>query len=154
MGQQPSIPLTVEDLPRPEARPAPARRWRADRPGDLASPTDVPWGGAFGTPGPDTGYALRLLADRSVGPEESRALAAVMAARASQLGRAPVAADAEAAESILGLALPPVSDAGGSGARAPGHGVEGLRRLLESLDPGLLAAPLEELRRRPPAVSA
>jgi hypothetical protein len=29
--------------------------------------------------------------------------------------------------------------------------VEGLRRLLESLDPGLLAAPLEELRRhRPP----
>ena len=55
MGQQPNMPLTVEDLPRPEPHPAPARRWRAGRPGDPALPADVPWGGAFGTPGPDPG---------------------------------------------------------------------------------------------------
>ena len=61
MGQQPNMPLTMADLPRPEPHPGPARGWRAGRPGDPSSPADVPWGGAFGTPGPDTGYALRLL---------------------------------------------------------------------------------------------
>ena len=145
MGQQPNMPLTMEDLPRPEPRPGPARRWRAGRPGDLASPADVPWGGAFGTPGPDTGYALRLLAGRAGEPGEARALAAIVAARASRLGRAPVPADVVAAEAILSLV-----PAGGS----PGHGAEGRRRLLESLDPGLLTLPLDELRRRRPAPGA
>lgn len=154
MGQQPNLPLAVEDLPRPEPHPAPALRWRAGRPGDPASPADVPWGGAFGTPGPDTGYAWRLLEGRSGGPEESRALATAMAARASLLGRAPMAADVEAAEIILSLARPPASGTNGSGAQAPGHGAEGRRRLLESLDPILLAAPLDELRRRRPGGSA
>lgn len=155
MGQQPNLPLTVEDLPRAEPHPAPARRWRAGRPGDVASPADVPWGGAFGTPGPDAGYALRLLEGRSSGEGvDPRAVAAVMGARASLVGRAPVAADAEAAEIILTPALPPASGTGGSRAQALGPGAEGLRRLLESLDPGLLGAPLDELRRRRPAGSA
>ncbi len=141
MGQQPNMPLSIEDLPRPEAHPAPARRWQAKRPGDLAGPAEVPWGGAFGTPGPDTGYALRLLADGAHGPEAVRALAALAGARASRLGRAPVAADVEAAEIIL---APAMAAAGGS--LRLEHGVEGLRRLLESLDAGLLVAPVEELR--------
>lgn len=142
MGQQPNMPLAIEDLPRAEPQPGPARRWQAGRPGDVASPADVPWGGAFGTPGPDPGYALRLLADGAPGPEETRALAALAGARASWLGRAPVAADLEAAGIILAPAL-----AASAGALHLEPGVEGLRRLLESLDPGLLAAPLEELRR-------
>jgi len=145
VGQQPNMPLTVEDLPRPEPRPAPARRWQANRPGDLAGPGAVPWGGAFGTPGPDAGYALRLLAERAHDPEEFRALAVVMAARGSRLGRAPVAADIEAAEIILALASAP---------HHPGHGVEGARRLLEAIDPGLLGLPLADLRRRRPGEGA
>lgn len=144
MGQQPNIPLGMEDLPRPEARPAPPRRWRAGRPGDPASPADVPWGGAFGTPGPDSGYALRLLEGRTAAGEEAAALAVVMSARASRLGRAPVAADVEAARIILALA----------GTASAGQGAEGRRRLLESVDPGLLPAPLDELRRRRPAGGA
>ena len=149
MGQQPNMPLAVEDSPRAELRPAPARRWQASRPGDAAAPSDVPWGGAFGTPGPDTGYVLRLLADGRHGREEARALATIAGARASRLGRAPVAADLEAAEIILAPAL-----AAAAGAFRLESGVEGLRRLLESLAPGLLAAPLEELRRHRPERSA
>ena len=143
MGQQPNMPLTVADLPRPEPHPAPARPWRAGRPGDPAGPAQVPWGGAFGTPGPDTGYALHLLAGGFHSPEEARALAAIAGARASRMGRAPVAADVEAAEIIL---APAVASAGGR--LRLEHGAEGVRRLLESLDAGLLTAPLGELRRK------
>jgi len=145
VGQQPNMPLTMEDLPRPEPRPGPSRGWRAGRPGDPSSPADVPWGGAFGTPGPDTGYALRLLAGRAGEPGEMSALAAIVAARASRLGRAPVPADVAAAEAVL--ALLPVGD-------APGPGAEGRRRLLEAFDPSLLSLPLDELRRRRPAPGA
>lgn len=145
MGQQPNMPLTMEDLPRPEAHPGPSRRWRAGRPGDLASPAEVPWGGAFGTPGPDAGYAQRLLAGRAGEPGETKSLAAIVAARASRMGRAPVPADIAAAEALLALV-----PAGGS----PGHGAEGRRRLLESLDAGLLTLPLDELHRRRPAPGA
>ena len=153
MGQQPNIQLHLEDLPRPEAHPGPARRWSADRPGDLASPEQVPWGGAFGTPGPDTGYALRLLADRppaAAGGEDGaqvvRLVASLMAARASLLGRAPVMGDAEVAEMILGLRAEEAATEMLS--RFSGPESEVLRRLLEAIDPALLAAPVDEVRRR------
>ena len=38
----------------------PSRAWRADRPGDLAGGVQ-PRGDLFGTPGPNVGYALRLV---------------------------------------------------------------------------------------------
>ena len=154
MGQQPNIQLHLEDLPRPEAHPGPARRWSAGRPGDLASPEQVPWGGAFGTPGPDTGYALRLLADRPPAAaggegraEVVRLVAALMAARASLLGRAPVIGDAEVAEMILGLRAeePAASE---TPRRFSGHETEVLRRQLEAINPALLAAPAGEVHRR------
>lgn len=108
MGQQPNVPLEIEDLPRRTPKPAAPRRWSPNRPGDLAGPADVPWGGAFGTPGPDAGYALRLLGDRDLAlvtgegrADLEAALAALMVARASHFGRAPVMADAEVAEALL-----------------------------------------------------
>jgi hypothetical protein len=157
MGQQPNIQLHLEDLPRPEPRPGPARRWSARRPGDLTVPQQVPWGGAFGTPGPDTGYALRLLAGRplALAEGERRAdaepmVAALMAARASLLGRAPVAGDAEVVEAILGFRAEgsAVADAAEKRRRFSGHGAEGLRLLLEAVDAGLLTVPEAEVRRR------
>ncbi len=110
MGQQPNIELEIADLPRPTPAPAPARRWRPERPGELTSPHDVPWGGAYGTVGPDSGYALALVArrDLELSPGESRrnvdvAVAAVAGARASRFGRAPTRDDIDVALLVLGL---------------------------------------------------
>jgi hypothetical protein len=157
VGQQPNIQLSLEDMPRPRPRPAPARPWSARRPGDSAGPEQVPWGGAFGTPGPDAGYALRLLAGRPLALAEGerrddaeRMVAALMGARASLLGRGPVAGDAEVAELILGFRTEGAAVAEAAGRRDDfsGGGIEGLRRLLEAVDGQVLAAPEAEVRRR------
>jgi len=111
VGQQPNIELEISDLPRPRPKPAPSRRWRPDRPGDMASPDDVPWGGSFGTTGPDTGYVLRLLKSRQIalGAGEHRgnvdaAVLALAGARASALERSPISQDIDVALLVLGLA--------------------------------------------------
>lgn len=110
MGQEPNIEIPFEDLPRATAGPAPARRWKAARPGDLHAPDDVPWGGGFGTPGPDTGYALKLAAGASyqLEADESRAnvqsvLLLIMGARASRFGKAPSRDDLAWSLMLLGL---------------------------------------------------
>ena len=105
MGQQPNVDINPSDLPRPTPDTDPPRRWRPTRPGVIVSPDQMPWGGAFGTPGPDTGYALKLvraadLPERTDGLEI--VLAALMAARASHFGRAPVPEDLEVARILAG----------------------------------------------------
>ena len=106
MGQQPNVDVDSSDLPRPTPDTDPPRRWRPTRPGVIVSPDQMPWGGAFGTPGPDTGWALKLvraaeLPERSDGLEV--VLAALMAARASHFGRAPVPEDLEVAMILAGF---------------------------------------------------
>lgn len=157
MGQQPNIKIGLEDLPRPTAHPAPPRRWQPQRPGEIGAPDDAPWGGAFGTTGPDTGYALKLLADRDLptGPGESHhslevALAALMGARASHFGRAPVVGDAEAAEAILGVGS---TDSGFLARRLAavagiGHDKARARALVAAVDRETLIAAPADLRRR------
>jgi hypothetical protein len=110
MGQEPQFEIPLDDLPRATLGPAPARRWKASRPGDLHTPGDVPWGGAFGTPGPDTGYALKLASDASYELEagESRTnvesvLLLIMGARASWFGKAPSSDDLAWSLMVLGL---------------------------------------------------
>ena len=110
MGQEPKIEIPPEDLPRADPEPAPARRWKAARPGDLHAPSEVPWGGQFGTPGPDAGYALRLAAqaDYALDDDETRGsvesvLVLIMGARASLFGKAPSADDLGFALMLLGL---------------------------------------------------
>jgi hypothetical protein len=151
MGQQPNVPLEIEDLPRRTPKPAAARRWAPNRPGDLTEPGDVPWGGSFGTPGPDGGYALLLVRRREVtpAPGESRAdleqaIAALMVARGSRLGRAPVDADADVAEALLGVGGDPswrrplIAGLAHKPWRAP--------RLVEAVDPDLLLADPDTVR--------
>lgn len=146
MGQQPNIPLGIEDLPRPTPHPPAPRRWRPNRPGDLGAPGEVPSGDGFGTPGPDTGYALRLLRGRDLpGGMEHRvdvtaAVAAVMGARAAALGRAPVAADAEAAIALLALDDISVKHLAGV---AHDHGR--LRTLVTAIPAGRLTLPISRL---------
>jgi hypothetical protein len=110
LGQQPSIELELSDLPRPEPTRHPERRWRPSRPGDIQGPDEMPWGGSFGTTGPDTGYALALLLlfEIDPGPLQNQrdlhiGLAAVAGARASRFGRAPVKEDVELALLVFGF---------------------------------------------------
>ncbi|MEX1208653.1 MAG: hypothetical protein WEE36_08665 [Acidimicrobiia bacterium] len=142
MGQQPNIPITVADLPRATAKPPAARRWRPDRPGDLVSPEQVPWGGAFGTPGPDTGYALRLLRRRAIEvpagmrDDVEAALMAIISARSSALGRAPVGPDIDLAIGLLDL------PAGAEAVSGIAHDHSRLRRLVEAIPRDVLMGPV------------
>ena len=148
MGQQPNMPIGIEDLPRHVTHPGAPRRWKPDRPGDLTGPGDIPRGGAFGTPGPDTGYAIRILRDRDLPGaaghrrDVATAVAAVMGARAAALGRAPVPGDVEAALVLLGLdeaAVEPLTGIGHDHAR--------LRALVAGIGTDRLVLPLASLHR-------
>lgn len=106
MGQQPNLEVGPADRPRAVPEPGPARRWRPNRPGDITSPEQMPWGGAFGTPGPDTGWAIKLVAEGDLPgrtPLLEKLVATLMGARASLYGRAPIMEDLETAKQILGL---------------------------------------------------
>lgn len=150
MGQQPNMPLDMEDLPRATAHPPASDRWQPHRPGELTSPKDVPWGGAFGTPGPDTGYALRLIeqADLPGAPQHrddvAAAALAVVSARASALGRAPVPKDVVAAIRLADL------DKLGADRRVAGiaHDQARLRALVASIPRDRLIAPVDRLIER------
>lgn len=94
--------------------------WRADRPGDHVAGQRPPSGAAFGSPGPDQGYAL-LLARRfeprlqlSRGERGDDAVAGCLGValrRASLFHRAPVTPDLELAFGIWGfLTLQPPED--------------------------------------------
>jgi hypothetical protein len=154
MGQQPNVPLHIEDLPRRSARPSHPDRWSPDRPGDMTSPAEVSWGGAFGTTGPDAGYAKRLVATRTFEvlagetvADVRRAVMVLAAARAARLGRAPMMDDVEAAEAALGV-----------GAHDPSwrlpwtvgmaHSRHAPQQLVAATDLTALAAPAETIRRR------
>ncbi len=91
---------------------SPPRRpdtWRADRPGDLAE--GQPQGTRLGSPGPDQGYAYKLvghLEDSLHLGEVARADAvagcvAVAMKRAAHYGRAPVVHDLRAAFTVFGF---------------------------------------------------
>ncbi len=108
MGQQPNVEITLADLPVGKPQPEAARRWSPTRPGELSEPAAVPWGGAFGTPGPDAGYARTLASKIELALVEGErradaevAIAALATARASHFGRAPVGGDIALAAIIL-----------------------------------------------------
>jgi len=163
MGQQPNVPFDMSDLPRPKAKTAPARRWSPHRPGDFSSPSEVPWGGAFGTTGPDTGYAARLVASRRLAlePHEDRhnaevAIVALAGARASQARRAPIGEDVEVAMVLLaydetGLPADTVADLAErrrAWSANLGHDAAAARALVAAVALTVLASSPDEIRAR------
>lgn len=106
MAQQPNFELPPEELPFENLDTEAARRQVAVAPGTILRPDEKPSGKGFGTPGPDTGWALRILAFADL-PEDSprlrRVLAALMGARAARFGRAPTPGDLEVALLLTGL---------------------------------------------------
>ena len=162
MGQEPKIEIPLDDLPRATSGPAPARPWKATRPGDLHAPADVPWGGAFGTPGPDTGYALKLASEASFELEagESRpnvqsVLLLIMSGRASWFGKAPSSEDLAWSLMVLGLdrqeeipqaVMARLAESRQYWAPRVGHSNAAARRLSARLTPELFAWSLVDLR--------
>src|SRR5919106_2158741 len=112
MAVDPYVPTRPEDAPRRWVPSPPAAGWRAVRPGDI-DPDVGPGrkGVLFGTPGPDSGYALALAEwfhDQlnAIFPEtvhDAEYLAAHVAMRRGGIfGRAPVRADVELGFPLFG----------------------------------------------------
>ena len=154
MAVDPYVPVSPEDVPRSSLPIPPARGWRAARPGDIDPVVGVGCHGQlFGTPGPDSGYALTLarrFRDRItvVAPEtvdDAEALAAGLAMRRAALfGRAPVVSDLEIAFRVFGwLGDPPPDFVESRRFAAAGVEHDYARRL------SLIDAVPEEILRRP-----
>jgi len=106
MGQPPNIELSATALPRSVLEPGAARRGGSARPGEITGPDEAVSGGAFGRPGPDTGWVVRLVKETEFDRSESgidAVVASVAAARAALAGRGPAPADVEVALILLGL---------------------------------------------------
>lgn len=111
MAQPTFVPITEADQVRTARRLSVPGHWVADRPADLAGP-NRPTGVRHGTPGPDQGFALRLVhrfEDRlQLTPAESKEDvlygAAVLASkRAGLLGRAPCIYDLDFVMGLFGF---------------------------------------------------
>lgn len=111
MAQPDYVPLQGQQRVRPAEPMPPAKPWTATRPGEMVG-LRPPVGPAFGSPGPDQGYALTLAArfvDRLLlaeGEHPADAVAGcvpVALKRASLLGRAPVVYDLELAFMLFGF---------------------------------------------------
>ncbi len=159
MGQEPNIELDRSDAPRQTLAPAAPRRWKPTRPGEINSPGEMRWGGAFGRPGPDTGWALKLIRetvwDRSDRGNESEAvLATLVGARASMFGRAPTMQDVEVGLILMGLRpdeVPPavakrLGDERNRWLDVSAHEHSKGAAYVASLDPTLLAASPDRVR--------
>jgi len=155
MAQQPNIDLQASSSRQPTGGTGPERPWSPNRPGELTG-TGMPWGGAFGTPGPDAGYALKLvagrelvLADHEHRADANAAAAAVAAARSSLIGRGPTKEDIDAAIIILGYDSE--SDFGPARAAAIGgsaHHPLRVRSLIAGIPKDVYDATPGELRER------
>jgi hypothetical protein len=155
MAQQPNIELRPPEPQRGASGTGPERPWAPDRPGELTG-TGMPWGGAFGMPGPDAGYALKLatgrdliLSDHEHRADADAAVAAVAAARSSLFGRGPTKGDVDAAIVILGYEAE--SDFGPVRAAAIGgsaHHPLRIRRLIAGIPTDVYDATADELRER------
>ena len=155
MAQQPNIDLQTSNPQQSSVGTGPGRPWFPDRPGELTG-TGMPWGGAFGTPGPDAGYALKLvagrelvLADHEHRADANAAVGAVAAARASLDGRGPTKEDIDAAIVILGYDAE--SDFGPARAAAIGgsaHHPLRIRGLIAGIPKDVYEATPDELRER------
>lgn len=157
MGQQPNIEIDVDHYPRARPEPGASAGWKPGRPGEITSPQDMPTGGVFGNPSPDTGWVLKLIKnaefDRSSDALESL-VAMIASVRASVFGRGPVPEDVEAALIVLGLRTDGL-DAATIGrldeqrarwlSKVPHEAVRG-RSAIEDLDRAFLRRSLDEIR--------
>jgi hypothetical protein len=149
----------TEEVRRYQSPPRRPDSWRAGRPGDLGTPQ--PWGEQLGNPGPDQGYALKLVREfdgrlhlgRVDHDDAVAGCVAVAMKRSALFGRAPVIHDLTAAFTIFGF-LDPDPPADLVAFREPlfaevhsSHHYRELRTLVDLV-------PVEVLRTTPGAIAA
>lgn len=114
MTQPSFVPIAEADQVRPALRLQVPGSWTADRPAE-GRPAARPTGRGFGSPGPDQGYALKLV--RRLRPElhlvageavedVEDGLALLAARRAALFGRAPCIHDLRLAAALWGYTDP------------------------------------------------
>jgi len=111
MTQPTFVPIAEADQVRPARHLHVPRSWTPSRPAELTVPA-LPRGPAMGTPGPDSGFALRLarrfehelrLEERESGHDVLLGAALVAAKRAALFGRAPSIHDVRFALNLWGF---------------------------------------------------
>ncbi len=104
MAQQPNVAISDEERPRRSLPPPASRGWRDDKPGVPASPDDPDGHSVYFAVGPDPGYAVKLVRRHELPDEEGieEVVTGLVMTRASELGRAAVMGDVEAALALLG----------------------------------------------------
>jgi hypothetical protein len=112
VAQPDYVPIPDSERVRPILHLEDPRHWVPDRPGELAFGALHPEGPSYGQPGPDQGYALRLLEQvkSSIVVAEAEdpddiywGLAAVAQRRAVKFGRAPLIYDIQWAIKLFGF---------------------------------------------------
>jgi hypothetical protein len=158
MTQPTFVPIAEADQVRPARHMDVPGIWTADRPAELVGPT-MRRGASIGTPGPDSGFALRLAhrfeEDLTLGEGESAhdvllGVALVASKRAALFGRAPCIYDVRLALDLwdfLGDAPADVREARRVAFSSVSHDYVAQRALVDSV-------PEETLRQRPDAVRA
>lgn len=157
MTQPTFVPIAEADQVRPARHLDVPAIWMQDRPAELVGPT-MRKGASIGTPGPDSGFALRLARrfehDLKLGEGESEhdvllGAALVGAKRAALFGRAPCIYDVRMALDLwgfLGNAPADVKAERRALFSSVSHDYVAQRALVDSV-------PEETLRQRPEAVS-
>ncbi|CAN5487603.1 hypothetical protein BH18ACT1_BH18ACT1_00050 [soil metagenome] len=161
MAAPDQVPSDPAAQPRRGLALPPARRWRADRPGEVGP--HQPVGRRLGSPGPDQGFALGLAArfrDRLVLVEGESAEDAIDGCvgvglrRASLFGRAPVVHDLTVAFTVWGFLGPAPAEL--VALRRPlfeavGHHYEAQRVIVDAVPEGTLRLPHAAVVERWPA---
>jgi hypothetical protein len=124
VATDPFVASELADTPRQETNLVPgvsvppARSWRVGRPGDEVS-VGQPEGPLFGNPGPNVGYAVKLvhqlMHDVALAPGEhahdvDAIVAGIAMKRAASFGRAPMMDDVRIAAELLGYTDSVASD--------------------------------------------
>jgi hypothetical protein len=161
MAVDPYVPTRPEDAPRRSVAIPPASGWRAVRPGDLDPAMGSGRKGVlFGSPGPDSGYALTLAGlfhdQIALAPPETIHDAEVIAAqvamrRGGLFGRAPVRADVELGFTLFGwLGNPPADLVEWRRLAVAGVGHDYVRRvgLVEAIPDAVMRQRPDEIRAR------
>ncbi len=161
MPTDPFVPEQLENEPRqlpnlaPGVKIPPARSWRADRPGDL--PVGQPHGKLLGSPGPNVGYALKLvelrrdalvLAPHEHADDALAVIAEIAMKRAAEYGRAPVMHDVDVAIELLGY----LGDADPEYVTWRVHAVEGAHHTYRERRALVDAIPIDVLRLAPSVI--